>query len=1616
MAEDLVIKIESDFKELQNKAKETNLSPAQAEQVNTSLKAAQMALNAKDWKTFQSNFNNVLEILKTAIASSGKISQELQKNVKLQEDVRKNIERLKNEQQELKNKVTDSGKPTRSSQESFYKGHEKYNQVKDATGKQITDYATVDKTTGALKDDTLLYKVQEITKALADMGKGIQSVTDEMAKSYGFQNRQAVFAANAITKDASTEEARNLKRSQEIGPEIEQEEKDLAQLEEEAKKFQTAADSTAEGLEALYEQVVKLGKALNTEVSEQRRAERPSGGGGEGVSTNAALDVNNTTQALNKQSTSLGKAFKQFSIYAIALRTVKKALQDAVKTVKDLDKYLTEQAMVTGKTRKETYALLGAYQNMASELGATTKEVAEVTTQFLRQGKSTADALTLTRAAVSAAKVAGISGAESVNYLTTALNGFQLAAEDAMKVSDKFAAIAATSATSYQEIATALSKVASQANIAGMSIDFTTALLAKGIETTREPAESIGTALKTIIARMRELTDYGKTLEDGMNINNVETQLAYVGIALRNANGELRSTEEVLNELGSKWETFSSNQQAAVAKALAGTRQQSRLIAMMQDYERVTELQEIAQRSAGATAAQAATYMEGMEAALNKVNVAWEKIVTAVTNSDIIIGFIEGVSNAMDHLGAFLESSFGIVSTMITIAAIGLTIIGRKMMEMQLARQQNQLTVERQKRELEDQRIAALSYKAKQKSTTEELKQKAIKAKNLVIDKQQVVAELQKRKAKGENVDKELELANLDLQKAERDYAAAELEVAKSEAADYTLNTYKQQNALLQSQSGLLGQLGSSLTFMITPLTSIIGLYKKMAQGINGVIAKKRAEEAQTKKNAGANMQEAGGSMANSAGKIPYVGWIIAAGILIAMGIAAGAAIAALTSKMNNTGANKAADEINNLSNEIYKLQEKANAIKTIEKQYDALDKKIVQTTEDQKKMNELLDQAGDKLSSENQKDGKGNEVQGSSEQDIYKNLQSEKAKREYLAKIEEDSIRKANAKRREQLRILEELDPAQRKLMLTSKDNADYLMAQDAIYAINNNTLYEYIDTLGDVGENVEALTQKILEQMDAQEAYEYASDRSGSKIKQLADAINSANTIIGDSQVSLAEVLDSTKYSFEEKIKAYNDLYAAIDALGDDTALEAFKDAYGQWAQLQEAMSPDSIKFMDRIGISIDKLNNFGQALNKLGLETEEATRRISELFDAINSGADLSSSITRVFSDILKQYTPGSDEYNAVYNSILNAYQNAAGTGLLNMGQNLKSLQSQINSLYETASKWSTMSKDEQTSFIQDNYELFKGEGGADLFEAFQTGNYKEIQAALAKNEVLKEQIGLRLEQLKIDLQIAEAATDRNEAEIAWLKEQIKALETYEDEMSSVYQADLKLRLEQEDKQLELYKDYLEKQKDALTESLDERKEAYQKYFDTINQEAEDQDYEENAAILMANLSKLSSSTDAGSRQQAKELEQQLQELEKERLETLRERAQEAVLNNLDNEVSQINDKFDKLLENNAALLDAMNKEIAADPSDFISRLATSGIENMTATQAEDFIKNSLIPTYDSSISSDILDGIKVRQEGSSLFLTLNNQEIELSNNNQQELSTTILAALRAMGISI
>jgi TP901 family phage tail tape measure protein len=350
---------------------------------------------------------------------------------------------------------------------------------------------------------------------------------------------------------------------------------------------------------------------------------------------------------------------------------LRKILFGSIRTIRELDKALTDASVVTGMTRQQTWGLIGSYQELGKTTGLATSEVASIVTQFLRQGRSLEDAMKLAEVAAKSAKVAGISANEAVNFLTSAVNGFGLSADQAEDIADKFAAIAARSATSFAELASAMSRVSPTAKSAGVSVDFMMGVIAKGIETTREAPESIGTAFKTIFARMREVTDLGKSMEDGMNLNRVEKALLSVGVPLRDVGGQFRNLEHVLTDVGNKWETLTSVEQAYLATALAGSRQQPRLLAIFNDFARTKELIQISSEATGGLQLQHMKYMDGMEAALARLRTAWEGFVTSIVSADIVVfffqimqGTIEGVTSIIQSIGPSTTIMIGLITAL----------------------------------------------------------------------------------------------------------------------------------------------------------------------------------------------------------------------------------------------------------------------------------------------------------------------------------------------------------------------------------------------------------------------------------------------------------------------------------------------------------------------------------------------------------------------------------------------------------------------------------------------------------------------------------------------------------------------------------------------------------------------------------------------------------------------------------------------------------------------------------------------------------------------------------------------------------------------------------------
>ena len=76
---------------------------------------------------------------------------------------------------------------------------------------------------------------------------------------------------------------------------------------------------------------------------------------------------------------------------------------------------------------------------------------------------------------------------------------------------------------------------------------------------TRQSADVVGTAFKTMFARIQGL-ELGETLDDGTNLNKYSEALAAVGISIKDSNGELRDMDNILNDMASVWETLNRDQ------------------------------------------------------------------------------------------------------------------------------------------------------------------------------------------------------------------------------------------------------------------------------------------------------------------------------------------------------------------------------------------------------------------------------------------------------------------------------------------------------------------------------------------------------------------------------------------------------------------------------------------------------------------------------------------------------------------------------------------------------------------------------------------------------------------------------------------------------------------------------------------------------------------------------------------------------------------------------------------------------------------------------------------------------------------------------------------------
>lgn len=351
-------------------------------------------------------------------------------------------------------------------------------------------------------------------------------------------------------------------------------------------------------------------------------------------------------------------------------------IKQMVTNVEDLSKATVNLQIASGYDNDQMSKLMTTYSQMGQSFGATTAEVADSADAWLRQGKTVDEANQLITDSMELSKLGEINSADSTQYLTSAMKGYGVSVKDASNIVDKLTKVDMESATSAGGLAEAMSKTANAANISGVSMDKLIGMLSTVGEVTQKSMDEVGTSFQAIFSRMGNVKA-GKFVKDSEDdVNDVESVLGKLGIKLRDEQGNFRNFGTVIDEVGSKWKSYSNLEQNAVATAIAGTRQRENFLVLMNNYNTALKYQETAENSAGTAAEKMQYYHQGLEAHIKSNTAAFEQFSKVIINSNLFAGVVDTGTSFINVLTT-INDKLGVIPTLIASISMGASLLGK---------------------------------------------------------------------------------------------------------------------------------------------------------------------------------------------------------------------------------------------------------------------------------------------------------------------------------------------------------------------------------------------------------------------------------------------------------------------------------------------------------------------------------------------------------------------------------------------------------------------------------------------------------------------------------------------------------------------------------------------------------------------------------------------------------------------------------------------------------------------------------------------------------------------------------------------------------------------------
>lgn len=407
------------------------------------------------------------------------------------------------------------------------------------------------------KSDALKAKISELTQKM-----DVQKTKVEDCKSH--------YETLTTRLDNNKKKSEELKaKVAELSKAYEESKEATGENSEETKKLKTELDKAEKQLATTEAQTTKYEAAVKKQGAAVTQAEADL--------TNMEVQLREVNAELSRQkfdeyaekAGKVGSAVETAGQHMMKVTTAIGGVAAASVTVAaNFEQQMSKVQAISGATAEETDKLTESARQWGRDTKYSATEAGEAFEYMALAGWKTDDMLEGIGGILNLAAASAMDLGTASDIVTDYLTAFGLSAKDAGKFADEMAYAMSHSNTTTEALGEAYKNCAATAASMGYSVEETTAVLMTMANAGVKGGEA-GTALNAIMTRLATDT------------KGCATELSKYGVEVYDAQGNMNSLSSILTGVRGVWNNLTNEQQANLAKTIAGTNQFSALQTIM---------------------------------------------------------------------------------------------------------------------------------------------------------------------------------------------------------------------------------------------------------------------------------------------------------------------------------------------------------------------------------------------------------------------------------------------------------------------------------------------------------------------------------------------------------------------------------------------------------------------------------------------------------------------------------------------------------------------------------------------------------------------------------------------------------------------------------------------------------------------------------------------------------------------------------------------------------------------------------------------------------------------------------------------------------------------------